>query len=82
MSANVPTRHAGTVARTHAGPGRPGQRVARGGRRSRRAQSEQGLRFPCGHVEVNAAVASRVHETLRAVWVGCRYCNVIAVVWR
>ena len=37
------------------------------------------LRFPCGHLEDQPSVAARTHATVRAVWVSCRTCNVIAI---
>ncbi len=38
------------------------------------------LRFPCGHLEDQPAVAARTRETPRAVWVACRRCNLIVLV--
>ena len=38
------------------------------------------MRFPCGHSEPEASVAGRVRRAgVRAVWVACQRCNVIAV---
>ena len=38
------------------------------------------MRFPCGHSEPETSVAGRVRRVVgRAVWVGCRRCNVVAL---
>jgi len=37
------------------------------------------FQFPCGHLEPEARVGDRVRRGVRAVWVGCRRCNVIAL---
>jgi hypothetical protein len=37
------------------------------------------LKFPCGHLEAEAAVEKRTHASGRAVWVRCRSCNLIAL---
>ena len=38
------------------------------------------MRFPCGHSEPETSVAGRVRKVAgRAVWVGCRRCNVVAL---
>ena len=38
------------------------------------------LKFPCGHVESQGALARRTRATAGAVWVACRKCNLIALV--
>jgi hypothetical protein len=38
------------------------------------------FRFPCGHIEPDVALGDRLRRTAGAVWVGCRACNVIALV--
>jgi len=37
------------------------------------------LKFPCGHLETEAAVEKRTHASGRAVWVRCRSCNLVAL---
>jgi hypothetical protein len=41
--------------------------------------NRQILRFPCGHLEAQPSVTARRREALRAAWVACRRCNVIAL---
>jgi hypothetical protein len=82
MPANPITGNSPTPAPTLGRRATTGKRGDHGGRRSRRAPGSQGLRFPCGHVEADFAVALRVRETARAVWITCRRCNLIATVWR
>jgi hypothetical protein len=38
------------------------------------------MRFPCGHTEPDDSVGRRLRITLRAVWVACVRCNVVALV--
>jgi len=48
---------------------------------TRTANRQQvGLKFPCGHVADDRAVAGRTRSTAAAVWVACPRCNVIALV--
>ncbi len=51
--------------------------VAVSKRRPRRSRPR--VKFPCGHLEGEAAVDKRTRGTERAVWVGCRSCNLIVV---
>jgi hypothetical protein len=38
------------------------------------------MRFPCGHSEPEASAVGRVRSaSVRAVWVACQRCNVIAL---
>lgn len=45
-------------------------------------RQEPGLKFPCGHVAGQRAVAGRTRSTATAIWVACRRCNVVALVVR
>jgi hypothetical protein len=38
------------------------------------------LKFPCGHIEPEQAVARRSRSSATAMWVRCLKCNVIALV--
>jgi len=38
------------------------------------------LRFPCGHVEPEQAVARRARSRAGAIWVACDRCNLIALI--
>ena len=44
------------------------------------SRQQVGLKFPCGHVAGDRAVAGRTRATATAVWVACPRCNVIALV--
>jgi hypothetical protein len=58
---------------------RPPARAVTATARPPSSAGQRCLRFPCGHTEAEAAVASRLRERPGAVWVGCPRCNVIAL---
>jgi hypothetical protein len=41
--------------------------------------SRRKVRFPCGHIETEAAMRRRVRTRRGAAWVGCPRCNTIAL---
>src|SRR5436309_718214 len=51
--------------------------------RARAAETKQArqtsLKFPCGHIAGEKAVARRARSTVGATWVACRRCNLVAL---